>query len=409
LAPGGLGPAEALWYQTDRGTQTKEVISREARARDPEEHGGAAAVGTAAAGSAPLAPAVEFKGVTKRFGDVLAVDGIDLEIPAGEFFSMLGPSGSGKTTCLRLIAGFEQPTDGRILLGGRDVTELPPYERDVNTVFQDYALFPHMTVGDNVEYGLMVRRVSGAERRSRAEEALRMVRLDGFEGRKPSQLSGGQRQRVALARALVNQPAVLLLDEPLGALDLKLRQQMQVELKSIQQRVDLTFIYVTHDQEEALNMSDLLAVLNRGRIEQVGTPADVYEQPATGFVAGFVGVSNVLEGEAALALTGDPRSFTIRPEKIRLLEPGSAPAPNECAAEGAVRDVVYLGAHTRFTVELDSGAELVLLQQNLATSSMEAVHMEGQRVRLVWDRQFNRPVEGAGETSGSDDPREEES
>jgi putative spermidine/putrescine transport system ATP-binding protein len=409
LAPGGLGPAEALWYQTDRGTQTKEVISREARARDPEEHGGAAAVGTAAAGSAPLAPAVEFKGVTKRFGDVLAVDGIDLEIPAGEFFSMLGPSGSGKTTCLRLIAGFEQPTDGRILLGGRDVTELPPYERDVNTVFQDYALFPHMTVGDNVEYGLMVRRVSGAERRSRAEEALRMVRLDGFEGRKPSQLSGGQRQRVALARALVNQPAVLLLDEPLGALDLKLRQQMQVELKSIQQRVDLTFIYVTHDQEEALNMSDLLAVLNRGRIEQVGTPADVYEQPATGFVAGFVGVSNVLEGEAALALTGDPRPFTIRPEKIRMLEAGSAPAPNECAAEGAVRDVVYLGAHTRFTVELDSGAELVLLQQNLATSSMEAVHMEGQRVRLVWDRQFNRPVEGAGETSGSDDPREEES
>ena len=337
------------------------------------------------------------------------MDGIDLEIPTGEFFSMLGPSGSGKTTCLRLIAGFEQPTDGRILLGGRDVTELPPYERDVNTVFQDYALFPHMTVGDNVEYGLMVRRVSGAERRSRAEEALRMVRLDGFEGRKPSQLSGGQRQRVALARALVNQPAVLLLDEPLGALDLKLRQQMQVELKSIQQRVGLTFIYVTHDQEEALNMSDLLAVLNRGRIEQVGTPADVYEQPATGFVAGFVGVSNVLEGEAARTVTGYPHPFTIRPEKIRMLEPGSAPAPNECAAEGAVRDVVYLGAHTRFTVELDSGAELVVLQQNLATSSMEAVHMEGQRVRLVWDRQFNRPVEGAGETSGSDDPREEES
>jgi putative spermidine/putrescine transport system ATP-binding protein len=352
-------------------------------------------------------PAVRFEGVTKRFGDVAAVQSVDLEVRQNEFFSMLGPSGSGKTTCLRMIAGFEQPSSGRIFLAGRDVTALPPYERDVNTVFQDYALFPHMTVGENVEYGLMVQRVPGEQRRSRAVEALQLVRLDGFEGRKPSQLSGGQRQRVALARALINQPAVLLLDEPLGALDLKLRQQMQVELKSIQQRVGLTFIYVTHDQEEALNMSDRLAVLNAGRIEQVGTPADVYEQPATGFVAGFVGVSNILEGDAARAVTGDARPFTIRPEKIRLNDPDHPTEPSECVADGVVRDVVYLGALTRFTVELDGGAQLVVLQQNLSASSMEAVHMEGRQVRLVWDRQFNRPVEGTGDESGSEDPKEE--
>jgi putative spermidine/putrescine transport system ATP-binding protein len=352
-------------------------------------------------------PAVRFEGVTKRFGDVAAAQSVDLEVRQNEFFSMLGPSGSGKTTCLRMIAGFEQPSSGRIFLAGRDVTALPPYERDVNTVFQDYALFPHMTVGENVEYGLMVQRVPGEQRRSRAAEALQLVRLDGFEGRKPSQLSGGQRQRVALARALINQPAVLLLDEPLGALDLKLRQQMQVELKSIQQRVGLTFIYVTHDQEEALNMSDRLAVLNAGRIEQVGTPADVYEQPATGFVAGFVGVSNILEGDAARAVTGDARPFTIRPEKIRLNDPDHPTEPSECVADGVVRDVVYLGALTRFTVELDGGAQLVVLQQNLSASSMEAVHMEGRQVRLVWDRQFNRPVEGTGDESGSEDPKEE--
>jgi putative spermidine/putrescine transport system ATP-binding protein len=352
-------------------------------------------------------PAVRFEDVTKRFGDVAAVQGVDLEVRQNEFFSMLGPSGSGKTTCLRMIAGFEQPTSGRISLGGRDVTTLPPYDRDVNTVFQDYALFPHMTVGENVEYGLMVQRVSRDQRRSRTAEALRLVRLDGFEGRKPSQLSGGQRQRVALARALINQPAVLLLDEPLGALDLKLRQQMQVELKSIQQRVGLTFIYVTHDQEEALNMSDHLAVLNGGRIEQVGTPADVYEQPATGFVAGFVGVSNILEGDAARAVAGDARPFTIRPEKIRMTDPDQPTDPSECVADGVVRDVVYLGALTRFTVELDGGAQLVVLQQNLSASSMEAVHMEGRRVRLVWDRLFNRPVEGTGDQRGSEDPKEE--
>jgi putative spermidine/putrescine transport system ATP-binding protein len=338
---------------------------------------------------------------------VVAVDGVDLEIRAGEFFSMLGPSGSGKTTCLRMIAGFERPSAGRIQLAGRDVTGLPPYERDVNTVFQDYALFPHMTVGQNVEYGLMVNRVGGSVRRARTAEALRMVRLEGFERRKPAQLSGGQRQRVALARALVNEPAVLLLDEPLGALDLKLRQEMQAELKAIQHRVGLTFVYVTHDQEEALNMSDRLAVLNQGRIEQVGTPAEVYERPATGFVAGFVGVSNVLDGRAAQAVTEEPRPFTIRPEKIRMVEAGYDPGAGECVAEGSVTDVVYLGAHTRFTVSLDAGADLVVLQQNLTTSSMEAVHMEGQRVRLAWDRQFNRPVEGAGGADGSADPKEE--
>jgi putative spermidine/putrescine transport system ATP-binding protein len=353
------------------------------------------------------APAVRFLGVTKRFGDVLAVAGVDLEVGPGEFFSMLGPSGSGKTTCLRMIAGFEQPTDGRIFLSGADVTGTPPYDRDVNTVFQDYALFPHMSVGQNVEYGLMVKRVAGSARRARAVEALRMVRLEGFESRRPSQLSGGQRQRVALARALVNQPSVLLLDEPLGALDLKLRQEMQLELKSIQQRVGLTFIYVTHDQEEALNMSDRLAVLNQGRIEQVGTPADVYEQPATSFVAGFVGVSNVLEGEVASSIGGADRAFTIRPEKIRMVDLDQALGSAECTAAGVVTDVVYLGALTRYRVRLDAGGHLVVLQQNLAASSMEAVHMEGRRVRLVWDRQFNRPVEGAGEENGSMDPERE--
>jgi putative spermidine/putrescine transport system ATP-binding protein len=259
--------------------------------------------------------AVRLAGVRKRFGDVVAVDGVDMEVREGEFFSMLGPSGSGKTTCLRMIAGFEAPTEGRVELGGRDVTALAPYERDVNTVFQDYALFPHMSVLENVEYGLRVKKVAGKERAQRATEALAMVQLAAFGDRKPAQLSGGQRQRVALARALVNRPRVLLLDEPLGALDLKLRQAMQIELKDIQRRVGLTFVYVTHDQEEALTMSDRLAVFNRGRVEQVGTPAEVYERPATGFVAGFVGTSNVLSGAVAEALTGSAAPFTIRPSR----------------------------------------------------------------------------------------------
>ena len=353
-------------------------------------------------------PAVRLEGVVKRFGDVVAVDGVHVAVAPGEFFSLLGPSGSGKTTCLRMIAGFEAPTAGRVFLGGRDVTELAPYERDVNTVFQDYALFPHMTVQGNVEYGLMVRKVPAAERRERAGEALRMVRLEGFERRKPSQLSGGQRQRVALARALVNHPKVLLLDEPLGALDLKLRQEMQIELKAIQERVGLTFVYVTHDQEEALAMSDRLAVFNAGRIEQVGTPAEVYERPATGFVAGFVGVSNVLSGKAAEAIAGSPKAFTVRPEKIHIAGPDERPGSEQSAATGHVRDVVYLGALTRYVVALDAGGTLVVVQQNLATSSMEALQVRGQAVQLVWDRRNNRPVEETGPDVGSMGPEEGE-
>jgi putative spermidine/putrescine transport system ATP-binding protein len=352
-------------------------------------------------------PAVRLDGVRKRFGDVVAVDGVDLEVREGEFFSMLGPSGSGKTTCLRMIAGFEPPSEGRIELGGRDVTALPPYERDVNTVFQDYALFPHMTVLENVEYGLRVKKVPKDERRSRADDALAMVQLSGFAERKPAQLSGGQRQRVALARALVNRPRVLLLDEPLGALDLKLRQAMQIELKEIQEQVGFTFVYVTHDQEEALTMSDRLAVFADGQIEQVGTPAEVYERPATGFVAGFVGTSNVLSGAAAEAIVGSPAPFTIRPEKIHLADDTTTVEGDALTATGHVREVVYLGAFTRYIVELDVGGELVVMQQNLTTSSMEALQVRGKSVRLVWDRRFNRLVDG-GEPAGtgSSDPEE---
>jgi putative spermidine/putrescine transport system ATP-binding protein len=350
--------------------------------------------------------AVRLEGVVKRFGDFTAVDDIDLDVGEGEFFSMLGPSGSGKTTTLRMIAGFERPTSGRILLDGRDVSGLAPYDRDVNTVFQDYALFPHMTVVQNVEYGLRVKRVPGDERRRRAAEALDMVRLHEFGDRKPGQLSGGQRQRVALARALVNRPKVLLLDEPLGALDLKLRQAMQIELKEIQQTVGLTFIYVTHDQEEALTMSDRMAVFSRGRIEQVGTPAEVYERPATGFVAGFVGVSNVLEGRVARAITGEDHAITVRPEKIAMVDPDAPVGSDQCSATGHVREVVYLGAMTRYVVALDGGGELVVMQQNLATSSMEALQVRGKLVRLVWSRANNRPVDATGGADGSADPEE---
>jgi putative spermidine/putrescine transport system ATP-binding protein len=356
---------------------------------------------------APAAFAVTLQSVVKRFGDVVAVDGVDLEVREGEFFSMLGPSGSGKTTCLRMIAGFEAPSEGRVLLGGQDVTRLAPYQRDVNTVFQDYALFPHMSVQENVEYGLKVKKVPARDRRARAADALTMVQLSAFGDRKPSQLSGGQRQRVALARALVNRPKVLLLDEPLGALDLKLRQAMQIELKEIQEQVGLTFIYVTHDQEEALTMSDRLAVFSHGRVEQVGTPADVYERPATGFVAGFVGTSNVLEGEAARTIAGDAHAFTIRPEKIAMVDPGQTVHESSCTATGHVREVVYLGAVTRYIVTLDVGAELVVMQQNLATSSMQALQVRGKAVRLVWDRTNNRSVEGSGGAKeGSGDPGE---
>ncbi|MBL8153966.1 MAG: ABC transporter ATP-binding protein [Anaerolineae bacterium] len=341
--------------------------------------------------------AVRLADVCRYFGDVKAVDHVSLDIYDGEFFSLLGPSGSGKTTCLRLIAGFEQPTSGSIQLHGDEVAGVPPYERDVNTVFQDYALFPHMTVGDNVAYGLMIKKVPKVERQRRVSEMLEMVRLPGLEKRKPSQLSGGQRQRVALARALVNHPRVLLLDEPLGALDLKLRQQMQVELKAIQEQVGITFIFVTHDQEEALTMSDRLAVFNHGRIEQVGTPADVYERPATGFVAGFVGTSNLIGGAVAEQITGSRQTFTVRPEKIRMVAPDQAAEAGMTSALGKVRDVVYLGMNTRYLVELDAGGDLTVVQQNLEATSMDVLSAKGSRVKLMWNAVNNRPVEASGE------------
>jgi putative spermidine/putrescine transport system ATP-binding protein len=346
-------------------------------------------------------PAVTLEGLEKRFGDVAAVAGIDLAVRDGEFFSMLGPSGSGKTTTLRMIAGFELPTAGRVLLHGRDVTNVPPFERDVNTVFQDYALFPHMTVGDNVGYGLMIRKVDKRTRARRVDEALRMVRLDGMQKRRPNQLSGGQRQRVALARALVNRPRVLLLDEPLGALDLRLREDMQIELKQIQQQVGITFIYVTHDQGEALTMSDRMAVFNKGRIEQVGTPAEVYEKPATKFVAGFVGTSNLLSGDAAKQVIGSEGTFTVRPEKIRITGPADAPAADENSALGHILKVIYLGPETRYIVDLDAGARLVVVQQNFATSSSDALGQEGNPVRLTWKRLHNLSLAGGTVEDGT--------
>ncbi|HEU4941650.1 MAG TPA: ABC transporter ATP-binding protein, partial [Gaiellaceae bacterium] len=318
--------------------------------------------------------------------------GVDLAIPAGEFFTLLGPSGSGKTTTLRLIAGFETPDSGRVLLGGTDVTRRPPYARNVNTVFQDYALFPHMTVEDNVGYGLLVKGVRRAERRTRVGEALEMVRLAGLGPRRPGQLSGGQRQRVALARAIVNHPRVLLLDEPLGALDLKLRQEMQLELMRIKHEVGITFVYVTHDQEEALTMSDRLAVFRDGRIEQIGTPADVYERPTSEFVAGFVGVSNVLEREG--------RRFTVRPEKIRLLADGDQPASGTVVEGGRIREVVYVGMVTRYIVDLERGGALTVIRQNLETTSADVVEARGRPVRLEWHPQHTYEISMGGETEG---------
>ncbi len=336
--------------------------------------------------------AVQFVTVSRHFDAVKAVDEVSFEIFDGEFFSMLGPSGSGKTTCLRLIAGFDQPTTGKIFLHGVDSAGVPPYDRDVNTVFQDYALFPHMTVGDNVGYGPMIRGMPGAERKKRVLEMLDLVKLSGVVNRRPAQLSGGQRQRVALARALINRPRVLLLDEPLGALDLKLREQMQVELKSLQRAVGITFVYVTHDQEEALNMSDRLAVFNQGRVEQIGTPAEIYEHPASRFVADFVGVSNVLSGDAAEAITGSPRTCLIRPEKIALCDPEAIVREDCCAADGLIRDVVYLGATSRYVVELTQGGRLTVLQPNVDTTHGESAAALGRKVRLVWRRAHNQPL-----------------
>jgi putative spermidine/putrescine transport system ATP-binding protein len=319
--------------------------------------------------------ALRLKGVRKNYGQVVAVAGIDLIVEKGEFFTLLGPSGSGKTTLLRLIAGFERPDAGRIELGGQDVTHLPPYARQTNTVFQDYALFPHMTVGQNIEYGLRIKHIPQAERRQRVERALNMVRLTGLQNRRPNQLSGGQRQRVALARAVINEPEVLLLDEPLGALDLKLRQEMQIELKQIQKEVGITFVYVTHDQEEALTMSDRMAVMASGQIEQIGPPVEVYERPATEFVAGFIGISNVL--------VRDGVRFVIRPEKIRMLAEGEAAPSNMTIEPGKVEEVVYVGMTTRYLVHLDRGEQLVAIRQNMDALG-DAQKFEGRPVRLAW-------------------------
>jgi putative spermidine/putrescine transport system ATP-binding protein len=327
--------------------------------------------------------------LTKHYGEVVAVAGIDLEVAPGEFFTMLGPSGSGKTTTLRMIAGFEDPSGGRVELAGEDVSGVPPYDRAVNTVFQDYALFPHMSVGENVAYGLRVAGVAKSERSRRRDEALEMVRLPGYGDRKPGELSGGQRQRVALARAIVNRPKVLLLDEPLGALDLKLREQMQVELKSIQGEVGITFVYVTHDQDEALTMSDRIAVFNEGRIEQVSPPVELYEQPATEFVAGFVGVSNLLERDGA--------RFTIRPEKIQLVN--QATSGNGLRTErGRIAGVAYAGMVTRYTVALDAGGELQVIRQNVEGTSADATSEQGREVIVGWRPEHTVAVRGSSNT-----------
>ena len=346
--------------------------------------------------------AVELIHVRKAFGDVVAVDDVDLSIGDGEFFSLLGPSGSGKTTVLRMIAGFEEPSAGAILLGGRDVTHLPPYDRDVNTVFQDYALFPHMSVQQNVEYGLMVKKVPKAERRRLAGEALDSVRLGGYGDRRPHQLSGGQRQRVALARALINRPKVLLLDEPLGALDLKLREEMQTELKAIQHDVGITFVFVTHDQGEALSMSDRVAVFNLGRIEQIGTPREIYESPATPFVAGFVGTSNVLDAEQSRRLLGAATMHSIRPERISI--GASARGDDDVRGDedvhvtATVLDVQYLGSACRVRTRLDDGSNLVA---NVPSDGLAGVTIGGS-VRLAWPRSAAFPVAMTNSSEGGE-------
>jgi putative spermidine/putrescine transport system ATP-binding protein len=330
-------------------------------------------------------PQIQLIGVRKEFGDgrnrVVAVEGADLEVADGELFAILGPSGSGKTTILRMIAGFEQPTSGVVKLGGKDVTALPPARRDTNTVFQQYALFPHMTVAQNVEYGLRVRGVAKPERRKRAGEALEMVRLSGHAERKPAQLSGGQQQRVALARALVGHPKVLLLDEPLGALDLKLREQMQVELKAIQREVGITFVIVTHDQDEALTLCDRLAVFNDGRIEQIGGAREVYENPANRFVADFVGTSNVLDGPAAQEVLGRAGTFAVRPERILVLNPADTAPPGMHRVDATVAEVVYAGPITRVATRSAGG---VALTASLLSAEASGTLEHGTPVVLAW-------------------------
>ncbi len=331
--------------------------------------------------------AVEFDDVSRIYGDVRAVDGVSLAVNDGEFFSMLGPSGSGKTTCLRLIAGFEQLSGGAVRIFGKEASELPPWERDVNTVFQDYALFPHMSILDNVAYGLMVKGIGKKARHAQAHEALERVALGFAYARKPSQLSGGQRQRVAIARALVNQPRVLLLDEPLGALDLKLREQMQFELKKLQQDLGITFIFVTHDQGEALSMSDRVAVFNNGKIEQIAAPRDLYLRPRTPFVAGFVGTSNVFSAARAQALCGMMGSYSLRPEHIRL------DWANEVQTEGVVQTVQYQGAATRIELKLADGERLLVSEANLLDARQPASLQPGQSVPLSWSRAAMVPLQ----------------
>lgn len=324
--------------------------------------------------------AVSIKGLNKKFDAVQAVVDLDLEIPSGEFFSMLGPSGSGKTTVLRIIAGFETATSGKVLLEGSDVTDLAPFDRDVNTVFQDYALFPHMSIQANVEYGLRARGLPKAERAKLASEAIESVKLSHLADRLPHQLSGGQRQRIALARALVLRPKVLLLDEPLGALDKQLREEMQVELKRIQREAGITFIFVTHDQEEAMRMSDRIAVFNAGRIEQIGTPREVYEKPATAFVAGFLGVSNMLSGTFAKELLGKSDLVNIRPERIKLVGLKSKLSAEEIGVEATIVDVAYTGANTLFVVETDGGQRLTIARLNEELPEQNLMFAAGDRV-----------------------------
>jgi spermidine/putrescine transport system ATP-binding protein len=373
-------------------------------------------------------PAVDVRlvDVVKRFGDTVAVDHIDLEVQDGEFFSLLGPSGCGKTTTLRMIGGFEEPTSGLIELQGEDVTWLPPFKRNVNTVFQNYALFPHLTIYENVAFGLRRKGAKDSEVKARVGEMLDLVELPGYERRKPSQISGGQAQRVALARALINKPAVLLLDEPLGALDLKLRKQMQVELKRIQQEVGITFIYVTHDQEEAMTMSDRIAVMNRGRYEQLGDPESLYERPSTPFVAGFLGVSNLLSGtvqgadgrystvtladdtrvRAPSALVGGREAVKIgvRPEKIRLRAPtdqaGTPDGHNQL--RGVIRDASYLGVSTQYQVEARGGARLTVYEQNVERATRSELWAPGEEVLLTWSPDHSFVVADAlATTTGS--------
>jgi spermidine/putrescine transport system ATP-binding protein len=366
----------------------------------------------------PVPIEVRLSDVVKQFGDVVAVDHIDLEVEDAEFFSLLGPSGCGKTTTLRMIGGFEQPTSGLIELHGEDVTWQPPYRRNVNTVFQNYALFPHLTIYENVAFGLRRKGVRNSELKGRVREMLALVELPGFESRKPTQISGGQAQRVALARALINRPAVLLLDEPLGALDLKLRKQMQVELKRIQQEVGITFIYVTHDQEEAMTMSDRIAVMNRGRYEQLGDPESLYERPKTRFVAGFLGVSNLLA--ASVVERGGDRSSVrladgtnvlvpaavlngevdidigVRPEKIRLQPISAELQSGQNGLRGTIRDASYLGVSTNYTVETADGARLVVYEQNIERTVHGSLYKPGEEVRLSWSPDHTFVVAGHG-------------